>query len=130
MIVVDTSVWVDYFNGVISSTTDQLHHLLGQRSILIGDIILAEVLQGFKNNIDFKKAKQSLEIFPFAEMLGKNVAIESALNYRRLRAKGATVRKTIDVIIGTFCIINQLPLLHNDRDFLLLEKHCGLQIFR
>ena len=122
MILVDSSVWIDYFNGVICPETNLLDGFLGKESILMGDLILSEVLQGFSNDKDFQEAQQLLNLLPFREMLGRQVAIRSAENYRLLRTKGVTVRKTIDVMIGTFCILNQLPLLHRDRDFDPMEK--------
>jgi hypothetical protein len=126
MILVDSSVWIDYFNGVICPETNLLDGFLGKESILMGDLILSEVLQGFSNDKDFQEAQQLLSLLPFREMLGHQVAIRSAENYRLLRMKGITVRKTIDVMIGTFCILNQLPLLHCDRDFDPMEKWLGL----
>ena len=126
MILVDSSVWIDYFNGVICPETNLLDGFLGKESILMGDLILSEVLQGFSNDKDFQEAQQLLNLLPFREMLGRQVAIRSAENYRLLRTKGVTVRKTIDVMIGTFCILNQLPLLHRDRDFDPMEKWLGL----
>ena len=128
MIVVDSSVWIDYFNGNMTSKTDWLDSALGNQTILIGDLVLTEVLQGFQSDKDFKKAKSLLLSFPVVEMLGQEVALKSALNYRYLRKKGVTIRKTIDVIIGTFCIHNTFSLLHDDRDFAPLEKYLHLRI--
>ena len=126
MIRVDSSVWIDYFNGVICPETDRLDALLGQESILMGDIILAEVLQGFMDDAAFQRAKALLSPLPFKAMLGREVALQSAKNYRLLRKQGVTVRKTIDMMVGTFCIHNGLPLLHKDRDFDPMEKWLGL----
>jgi hypothetical protein len=126
--VVDTSVWVDYFNGVATPQTDRLDRLLGEERVLIGDLILVEVLQGFRREADFRRARALLEELEFREMLGKEVALESARNDRRLRERGVTVRKTIDVIIGTYCIVNGLPLLHADRDFEPLTEHLALKV--
>jgi len=95
--------------------------------IVIGDLILTEVLQGFQQDRDFNKAKKLLSALIFRQMLGRQLAIKSAENYRVLRKKGVTVRKTIDVIIATFCIANNLPLLHSDRDFRPMEKHLNLK---
>lgn len=128
MILVDSSVWIDYFNGVQSSQTDWLDSSLGSTPIIIGDLILTEVLQGFQNEKDFKIAKDLLLGIPFMAMVGQSIALESAMNYRYLRKKGVTVRKTIDVIIGTFCIYNQITLLHCDRDFDPMVKYLGLEI--
>jgi predicted nucleic acid-binding protein len=130
MIVVDSSIWIDYFDGTISKETDWLDESLGIEPIIVGDIILAEVLQGFQNDKDFKTAKKLLLEFPFINMIGQDIAIQSAINYRFLRKKGITVRKTIDIIIGTFCISNGLSLLHNDRDFDPLERHLKLKVIR
>ncbi len=128
MILVDSSVWIDYFNGVQSSQTDWLDSSLGSTPIIIGDLVLTEVLQGFQNEKDFKIAKDLLLGIPFMAMVGQAIALKSAMNYRYLRKKGVTVRKTIDVIIGTFCIYNQITLLHCDRDFDPMVKHLGLEI--
>jgi len=128
MILVDSSVWIDYFNGKITKQTNLLDSFLGSELIVIGDLILTEVLQGFQQDRDFKKAKELLDSLIFREMLGRELAIKSAENYRILRKKGVTVRKTIDVIIATFCITNNLPLLHSDRDFSPMEKHLKLKV--
>ncbi|MGH8503926.1 MAG: type II toxin-antitoxin system VapC family toxin [Gammaproteobacteria bacterium] len=128
MIVVDSSVWVDYFNGIVTSQTDALDSLLARELVLMGDLILTEVLQGFRSDRDFRRARQLFEPLAFSSMLGKRVAIESASNYRRLRRRGVTVRKTIDVIIATFCILNGHRLLHSDRDFDVMEAHLGLAV--
>ena len=117
MIFVDTSVWIDYFNGVKSWQTDYLDDLLGREPIMTGDIVLAEVLQGFREDRDFRQADRLLSSLPYLDMLGRDMALKSARNYRVLRKKGITVRKTIDVMIATFCIEHGLTLLHDDRDF-------------
>jgi len=130
MILVDSSVWIDYFNGRKTGKTDWLDSALGNEPIIIGDLILAEVLQGFQNEKDFRTAKNVLLDFPFMEMVGQTMAIKSAKNYRFLRKKGVTVRKTIDVIIGTFCIYHHISLLHDDRDFNPLEKYLHLKTVR
>lgn len=127
MILVDSSVWIDYFNGKVTPKTDWLDSALGKEMIVTGDLILIEVLQGFQSDRDFKKARELLLYFPVMEMLGKELAIESASNYRFLRKKGLTIRKTMDVIIATFCIHHGFSLLHDDRDFDLLEKHLNLK---
>ena len=126
MILVDSSVWIEYFNGKINPQTDWLDAALGKEVIIVGDIILAEVLQGFKSDRDFQRAKELFMTFQFMEMLGWEIAVKSAENYRFLRKKGVTVRKTIDVMIGTFCIHNGISLLHDDQDFGPLIKHLKL----
>ncbi len=127
MIFVDSSVWIDYFNGRKTTKTDWLDSALGSKPIIIGDLILAEVLQGFQNDNDFRTAEELLLNFPCMNMVGQELAIESALNYRFLRKNGVTIRKTIDVMIGTFCIHNKLSLLHDDRDFEPIEKFLKLK---
>ncbi len=127
MILVDSSVWIDYFNGVETRQTDRLDELLGSDLLLTGDIILAEVLQGFRNDRDFRRAKRALDALEFRAMLGRDVALKSAANYRALRAQGISVRKTIDMLIATFCIENGHELLHADRDFDPIEQHLRLR---
>ena len=130
MILVDSSVWIAYFNGEINPQTDWLHSALGREIIIVGDLILVEVLQGFQSDSDFHKAKELLSNFQFMEMLGQELAVKSAENYRFLRRKGVTVRKTVDVIIGTFCIHHNISLLHDDQDFAPLIKHLKLKIVK
>lgn len=127
MVLVDSSVWIDYFNGRISRETDLLDTHLSRALVLTGDIILAEVLQGFRNDSDFRRAKALMEPLEFQEMLGLEVALLTATNYRKLRRKGITVRKTIDVMIASFCIRNKHTLLHADRDFSPMVRHLGLR---
>ena len=129
MILVDTSVWIDYFNGKQSWQTDVLDHMLSNVPIIMGDLILTEVLQGFKSDKDYEAAKNYLDDLPFRQIGGYNVAIQSAQNYRHLRKVGVTVRKTIDVIIATFCIIEGLTLLHDDRDFDPIASRFPLKTF-
>jgi predicted nucleic acid-binding protein len=124
--VVDSSVWIDYFNGVASSETDQLDALLGVDPLAVGDVILAEVLQGFRSDADYKMAKSLMSSLIVVEMLGEANAIKCAENYRDLRKRGITVRKTIDVLIATYCIENKCSLLFQDKDFLPFVEHLGL----
>ena len=127
MILVDSSVWIDYFNGNKTPQTGWLDASLGNTPIIMGDLILTEVLQGFQNNRDFRIARDLLLRLAFMPMGGQTLALESATNYRLLRRKGVTVRKTIDVMIGTFCIHYRLPLLHDDKDFDPMVKFLGLK---
>lgn len=127
MVLVDSSVWIHYFNGKETWQTAILDQMLQQVPVYIGDLILTEVLQGFRKDSEYKKAKTVLSILPYKEMGGYELAIQSAENYRKLRKKGITVRKTIDVIIGTFCIVNNIPLLHDDKDFDPMVKHLSLK---
>jgi predicted nucleic acid-binding protein len=124
---VDSSVWIDYFNGEKTAQTDWLNSALGNTPIIMGDLILTEVLQGFQSDRDFRTAKNLLLRLPFMPMGGQALALESAKIYRLLRKNGVTVRKTIDVMIGTFCIHYRLPLLHDDRDFDPMVKFLGLK---
>ncbi len=127
MICVDASVWIDYFNGKLSKETHCLDSLLGDQEILIGDLILAEILEGFQEDSHFREAQNMLESFPVQSMLAMPLAIKSATNYYMLRKRGVTIRKTIDVMIGTYCIEQQIPLLYADRDFDPMVRHLTLQ---
>ncbi len=129
MLLVDSSVWIDYFNGIINWQTDLLDKKLEEDQIIIGDLILTEVLQGFKSDRDYNLAKNVLSDLKLYSIGGYDIALESANNYRFLRKKGITIRKTIDVIIGTFCIYNNFRLLHKDNDFLPMEKHMSLKTY-
>jgi predicted nucleic acid-binding protein len=128
VIVVDSSVWIDYFNGVSSAEVERLDNTIGADLIVVGDLVLTEVLQGFRSDADFVAARSALEAFDVIPMLGYDLAIRAAENYRTLRARGVTVAKTVDMIIGTFCIERGLPLLFSDRDFQPLVDHLGLQV--
>lgn len=130
MIVVDSSVWINYFNGRATPETDLLNRLLGAEELLIGDLILAEVLQGFRSDLDFRRALGQLDALECRPIAGREIAIAAARNHRRLRALGATVRSTIDALIATFCIVEGHELLHCDRDFDPFERHLGLYVVR
>jgi predicted nucleic acid-binding protein len=127
VILVDSSVWIDYFNGISTWQTDMLDTCLSKVPVIIGDLILTEVLQGFRSNKDYEAAKKFLSALPFRQIGGYNVAVQSAQNYRHLRKAGVTVRKTIDLVIATFCILEGLILLHDDRDFDPMVSHFSLQ---
>ncbi|MFT5143974.1 MAG: putative nucleic acid-binding protein [Rhodothermales bacterium] len=126
MIIVDTSVWIDYFNGRETPQSRALDSLLGRDPIAIGDLILAEILQGFRSDRDYLRAKRALLALPVLEMLGVERSIKCAENFRALRKKGVTIRKTTDVIIASYCIDNSHALLYADRDFDPFVKHLGL----
>lgn len=128
MILVDSSVWVDYFRGIRSLQTERLDQLLGVQPISIGDLILAEVLQGCLTEAEFNRVKRLLLSLDVVELVGVELAIQAARNYRFLRGLGITVRKTVDVLIATYCIENGYLLLHNDRDFLPFAEHLGLAV--
>ena len=128
MLIVDSTVWIAYFNGLENPETDYLHTMVDKMPILIGDLILAEVLQGFRVDSDFEKARRTLGKYIQVEMVSPALALQSARNYRLLRRKGITVRKTIDGLIATYCIENEHDLLHSDSDFDGYEKHLGLKV--
>ncbi|WP_295384018.1 PIN domain nuclease [uncultured Thiodictyon sp.] len=128
MMVVDSSVWIDYFNGRQTQQTLYLRDKADRSLIVVGDLILCEVLQGFRHDKDFQAARRLLLSFRYLDMVGQGVALEAARHYRALRARGVTVRKTIDVLIGTFCLENDFELLHDDRDFDPMETHLGLRV--
>jgi predicted nucleic acid-binding protein len=127
VILVDSSVWIDYFRGVASPETDRLDRLLEEELIAIGDLILTEVLQGFDRDRDFNNAQKFLTMLTIVELGGKEIALRAAKNYRKLRALGVTSRKTIDTIIATRCIESDLPLLYSDRDFDPFVERLGLR---
>jgi predicted nucleic acid-binding protein len=127
VILVDSSVWIDYFRGTATPQAERLDALLGTEPIATGDLILAEVLQGFVSDRDFNQARKLLTSLTIVELGGKDVAVQAAKNFRALRAHGVTVRKTIDTIIATRCIESRLPLLYSDRDFDPFVEHLGLR---
>jgi predicted nucleic acid-binding protein len=130
MIVVDTSVWIDYVNGMNSEQTEILHHALLHTRIVTGDLIITEFLQGFRSAKDHAKGRQLMEELEYHDFVGKELAVKAAENYRALRQNGIMVRKTIDVLIATFCIEHGYWLLHNDRDFDAMEEFLGLLVLR
>lgn len=128
MILVDSSVWIDYFNGAITLQTERLDELLGREPLAIGDLILAEVLQGFTSERSFNEAKKMLSALTVVELGGREIAIQAARNFRALRGRGVTGRKTIDTVIATRCIESGYELLHSDRDFDPFVEHLGLRV--
>ena len=126
MMVVDSSVWIDYFNGKSSTETDTLHSILGRDLVTVGDIMLVEVLQGFRTDRHYSIARNLMLSLEPVNMLNIPIALKSAENYRKLRRKGATVRKTTDCIIATWCIESGQPLLHCDKDFQPFHDHLNL----
>lgn len=126
MVLVDSSVWIDYFRGAVTPQTDALDALLGREPVITGDLILTEVLQGFSAERDFRNARKLLTSLTVVELAGQDVAIKAAENFRTLRAMGITVRKTIDTIIATCCIEHGYRLLYSDRDFDPFVAHLGL----
>lgn len=127
MILVDSGVWIDYFTGRSTPAADRLDLLLGDELVAIGDLMLTEVLQGFRADQDYRQARKLLLSLTVLNVLDASIALKSAVNFRALRKKGITVRKTVDAIIATFCIENGLPLLYSDRDFEPFHRHLGLK---
>lgn len=128
MILVDSSVWIDYFRGTITAKTELLDTLLGREPLAIGDFMLTEVLQGFADERAFNAARKMLTSLMIVELGGLKIAIQAAKNFRTLRSRGVTVRNTIDTVIATRCIESGYELLHNDRDFDPFAKHLGLRV--
>jgi predicted nucleic acid-binding protein len=128
LILVDSSVWIDYFKGLITAQTEKLDQLLGRQPLAIGDLILTEVLQGFADERAFNQAKEMLTALTVVELGGLEIAIQAARNLRALRRREVTVRKTIDAVIATRCIESGYDLLHSDKDFDPFVKHRGLSV--
>ncbi len=129
MILVDSSVWIPFFNGQNTRQVQKLDKALGENIVLIGDLILTEVLQGFRHDKDYLSAMNLLTILEIRTLGGRDNSIRSAQNYRSLRRQGVTVRKTIDIFIGTYCMENRIQLLHNDKDFYPMEMYLGLDVY-
>ena len=126
MILVDSSVWIDYFRAIETPQVERLDAALGSELVAIGDLMLAEVLQGFTSDRDFDQALEMLGAIDSIEIGGHEIAVLAARNFRTLRGRGVTVRKTIDTLIATRCIHDRLPLLYSDRDFDPFVEHLGL----
>ena len=127
MIVVDSSVWIDYLRNTATRQVALLDRLLGDEEVLVADLALAEVLQGTRNDNDFRRTLSRLSVGEPLVVSDTGLAVQAAQNYRLLRARGITVRKTIDTLIATRCIIEDLPLLYSDRDFDPFVEHLGLR---
>ena len=127
MILVDGSVWIAHLRGRATAETSRLQGYAAERMILLGDLILMEVLQGARDETHAEKLERGMRRFPLAAMLDEEIAVKSARNHRLLRGLGVTVRKTADVVIGTYCIVRGHSLLHADRDFLPMVRHLGLR---
>jgi len=128
VILVDSSVWIDFFRGTRTPQAERLDVLLGTTRIAVGDLILAEVLQGVRDEREFQQVRKTLDSFEQVDLVGRDIAIQAAKNFRKLRDLGLTVRKTIDALIATWCIESNYMLLHSDRDFDAFELHLGLQV--
>lgn len=127
MILADTSVWIDYLNGTISPQTDHLDEYLIEGTLAMGDLILLEILQGIRDQKQFDQVKSKLSLLDQYALFSPEMVLKCANNYRALRKKGMTIRKTNDVIIASFCINKNIPLLYSDRDFTPFVQHLGLQ---
>lgn len=128
MILVDSSVWIDYFRSADTPQVTLLDSLLGRSPLAVGDLIAAEVLQGIDDEQQFKRVKSVLDAFEHIDLAGYSLAVKASENFRTLRTKGITVRKTIDTLIATRCIEDGLILLHADRDFLPFGQYLGLRM--
>ena len=128
MILVDSSVWIDFFRNQPTAQAEWLDRNLGVEGLVVGDLILAEVLRGFRDDRGFNEARRMLARLTQVSLCGEELAVEAALNLRKLCARGVTVRGTVDVIIATRCLADGLQLLHDDRDFDAFEAHLGLQV--
>lgn len=128
MILVDSSVWIDFFRDRPTAQVEWLDNNLGIEGLVVGDLVLAEVLRGFKDDRGFNEARRLLGRLEQASLCGEDIAVEAARNFRKLRAHGVTVRGTVDVIIATRCLASGFRLLHSDRDFDAFEKHLGLRV--
>jgi predicted nucleic acid-binding protein len=130
MIVVDSSVWIDFFNGIATAEVGHLRGLIGRQPLLVGDLMLLEILQGVASEREARRVEIALRQFDLAPLLDPELAVRAAASYRLLRRRGITLRKTIDLIIGTFCIAHGHTLLTSDRDFLPMAEHLGLKLLR
>ena len=128
MILVDSSVWIDYFRSADTPQVALLDSFFGRSPLAVGDLIAAEVLQGVRDEREFKWVKKTLDAFEHIDLAGYDLAVKASENYRSLRAMGITIRKTIDTLIATRCIENGLTLLHADRDFLPFAQHLGMKV--
>lgn len=127
MILVDSSVWIDYFRGTVTPETERLDGLLGIEPVCVGDLVLAEVLQGFNTDVAFNQARKLLTSLDVVDLGGQEMAIQAARNFRTLRLMGMTARKTIDTLVATACIEHDFTLLFSDRDFEPFVEHLGLR---
>jgi predicted nucleic acid-binding protein len=128
MVIVDTSAWIEYFRGGVPDVVEKVDRCLDRDLVGIGDLVYCEVMQGIRSSHERGEVSSLLLSLPRFDMVGFSMAEKSASNYRLLRSKGVTVRKTIDVLIGTFCAEHGLQLVHHDSDFDLMAKHLGLDI--
>jgi predicted nucleic acid-binding protein len=128
VLIVDTTVWIDYFGGVQNSHTEWLDKEVARRRLGVTDLILCELLQGIRGDAQFALTREEMRRFAIFDTGGESLAVDSAMNYRTLRSRGITVRKTIDCLIASFCVREGHTLIHRDRDFDAFEEHLGLQV--
>ena len=127
MILVDTSVWIDHLRDTVTGPVSQLRSLISSEELLVGDLILCEVLQGLRTDAEAALVEDALREFEVVPLVDAELAVKAAANYRFLRRRGITIRKTIDLLVGTYCIERGHLLLHSDRDFAPMESFLGLQ---
>jgi predicted nucleic acid-binding protein len=128
VILVDSSVWISYLRGHRTPATAKLEEAVTREPLLVGDLILLEILQGARNDAHAARIERGLRQYALVALLDADLAARAARNYRKLREFGITIRKTADIIIGTFCIEHRHALLHDDRDFVPMEEHLGLKV--
>jgi len=128
MVLIDTSAWIEYLNGGRGPVVERVDRCLDDELVAMGDLVLCEVLQGLRSPRQRREVLSLFSALPRYEMVGFHVAEVAASNYRLLRSRGVTVRKTIDVLIGTFCSLRGFDLVHDDRDFDLMAPHIGLRV--
>jgi hypothetical protein len=128
MILVDSSVWIAHLRGYQTRATAKLRDVAVREPLLIGDLILLEILQGARNDAHASRIERGLRQYAVVPLLNADLALRAARNYRKLRELGITIRKTADIIIGTYCIEHRHALLHDDRDFAPMEDHLGLMV--
>ena len=127
MILVDSSVWIGHFRDAATEPVLRLRALIERELLLVGDLVLCEVLQGVRSDAEARLVEDALREFELVTLVDPELAIIAAANYRLLRGRGVTVRTTVDLLIGAFCIERGHVLLHNDRDFEPMERFLGLQ---
>ena len=130
MVIVDTTVWIDFLAGTENAETVWLDRELGRQHIGLTDLILCELLQGLRTDVEADRVLRGLAAFEVHTTGGQEIATASARNYRALRSRGITVRKIVDCLIATFCIEQHHRLLHRDRDYRAFEQHLGLRVVR
>lgn len=128
MIVVDSSIWIPFFAGFQTDETVRLQHAAADAEVLVGDLVMLEILRGTRSDKSAKLIEERLRSFPVVAMLDPEIAVVAARNYRRLRSHGVTIRNAADLVIGTYCIVNDHRLLQRDRDYLPMRDHLGLRL--